>query len=98
MFFPFFTQEVKCGNERLNITNQQNAHSSSVAVKQIVNLYQVIFQQNELHRKILAFSVSNDNKTVRIYDHYSLINEDQTSFYRHPIKKFDFTSEDDKEK
>lgn len=98
MFFPFFTQEVKCGNEGLNIADRQNAHSGSVAVKQIVNLYRAVSRQNELHRKILAFSVSNDNEAVRIYGHYPLINGDQTSFYRHPIKKFDFTSEDGKEK
>lgn len=90
--------EVKCGNEALNIADRQNAHSASVAVNAVVELYRAVSRQEELHRKILAFSVSHDNEAVRIYGHYPLINEKDTSFYRHPIKKFDFTSEDGKEK
>jgi hypothetical protein len=34
----------KCGNEGLNIADQQNAHSSSVAVKQVVDLYHKLFR------------------------------------------------------
>lgn len=98
MYFPFLTSEVKCGNEALNIADRQNAHSASVAVNAVVELYRAVSRQDELHRKILAFSVSHDNEAVRIYGHYPLINEKDTSFYRHPIKKFDFTSEDGKEK
>jgi hypothetical protein len=40
MYFPYLTMEVKCGNEGLNIADRQNAHSSGVAVKQVVDLYQ----------------------------------------------------------
>jgi hypothetical protein len=35
---------------------------------------------------------------VRIYGHYAAIDGPKTTFYRHPIKTFDFTSEDGKEK
>ena len=33
-----------------------------------------------------------------MYGHYALIKEKHTLFYRYPIKKFDFTSEDGEEK
>lgn len=58
MHFPFFTCEVKCGNEALNIADRQNAHSASVAVKGFFELYGAISRQGEVHRKILAFSES----------------------------------------
>ncbi|KAI9682367.1 MAG: hypothetical protein M1817_000421 [Caeruleum heppii] len=98
MYFPFLTSEVKCGNEALNIADRQNAHSASVAINAVVELYRAVARQDELHRKILAFSISHDNETVRIYGHFVLIDGKDTSFYRHSIKKFDFTSEDGKEK
>lgn len=55
-------------------------------------------RQDELSQKILTFSISHDNEAVRIYGHYMLIKENHTLFYRHPLKKFDFTSEDGKER
>ncbi|KAI9670787.1 MAG: hypothetical protein M1817_003898 [Caeruleum heppii] len=98
MYFPFLTSEVKCGNEALNIADRQNAHSASVAVNAIVELYRAISRQDELHRQILAFSVSHDNRVVRIYGHYALIDGKDTSFYRHLIKSFDIVSDDGKDK
>jgi hypothetical protein len=35
---------------------------------------------------------------VRIYGHYLIIDGNKTTFYRYPIKTFDFTSEDGKDK
>ncbi|EDN02279.1 predicted protein [Histoplasma mississippiense (nom. inval.)] len=35
---------------------------------------------------------------VRIYGHYALVKEKQTTFYRRPIRKFDFTEQDGKER
>lgn len=98
MYFPFLTCEVKCGDQALNIADRQNMHSASVAVKGIVELFRRVKRQKELHRTILAFSVSHDNEAVRIYGHYPLINGDNTSFYRHPIHKFDITALDGKDK
>ena len=98
MFFPFLTVEVKCGNEALNIADRQNAHSAAVAANAVVELYRLVSRQEELNRKILTFSISHDNEAVRMYGHYPLIKDDITLFYRHPIKKFDFTSEDGEEK
>ena len=98
MFFPFLTCEVKCGAAALDVADRQNAHSMTVAVKGIVELYKAVKREKELHQEILAFSISHDHSTVRIYGHYAIIENDKTTFYRHPIKKFDFTSEEGKDK
>ena len=98
MYFPFLTCEVKCGAAALDIADRQNAHSMTIAVRGVVELYRAVNREKELHREILAFSISHDHSAVRIYGHYALINGSTTTFYRHPIKKFDFTSEEGKDK
>jgi hypothetical protein len=55
-------------------------------------------REKELYRELLAFSISHDYSTVRIYSHYALIDGSKTAFYYYPIKKFDFTSEEGKVK
>jgi hypothetical protein len=100
VYFPFLTCEVKCGNEALNIADRQNMHSASVAVKGIVELFRRVSRQEpiktknvqsleKIHQTVLAFSVSHDNETVRIYGHYALLDGDTSSFYRYPIHMFD---------
>ncbi len=55
-------------------------------------------REGELHREILAFSVSHDDRTVRIYGHYPIIDGNNITFYRHPIREFSFTELDGREK
>ena len=98
MYFPFLTCEVKCGAAALDIADRQNAHSMTVAVRALVELFRSVKREKELEREILAFSVSHDHSSVRIYGHYPVIEGDKTTFYRHPIHKFDFTALDGKEK
>ncbi|TGO54959.1 hypothetical protein BCON_0099g00240 [Botryotinia convoluta] len=98
MYFPFLTCEVKCGTAALDIADRQNAHSMTLAVRGIVELFRLVKREKELHREILAFSISHDHRTVRIYGHYPIINKESTTFYRHPIRTFDFTELDGKEK
>jgi hypothetical protein len=98
MYFPFLTCEVKCGATALDIADRQNAHSMTIAVKGIVELFRVVKREKELHQEILAFSISHDHSSVRIYGHYPIVNENKTTFYRHPIYKFDFTTMEGKEK
>ena len=98
MFFPFLTAEVKCGNEALNIADRQNAHNAAVAANAVVELYRLVSRQDELNRKILSFSVSHDHRAVRIYGHYAVVKGKDTSFYRHPIRNFDITDQDGKDK
>ncbi|KAK0636609.1 hypothetical protein B0T17DRAFT_85635 [Bombardia bombarda] len=98
MYFPFLTCEVKCGASALDIADRQNAHSMTMAARGIVELFRLVKREKELHREILAFSISHDHETVRIYGHYPVIDGNKTTFYRHPIRKFDFTELDGKEK
>lgn len=91
MYFPFLTCEVKCGNVGLHIADRQNAHSMTLAVRGIVELFRLVKREKELHREILAFSISHDHETVRIYGHYPVIDGGKTTFYRHAISKFDIT-------
>ncbi|KAL8924719.1 MAG: hypothetical protein Q9208_003909 [Pyrenodesmia sp. 3 TL-2023] len=100
MYFPFLMGEVKCGEEALARADRQNMHSSSVAVNALVQLFRAIpptvgedgkttLRIQELHRQILAFSISHDNTSVKLYGHYAIIEGDKTSFYRYPIVQSD---------
>ncbi|KAK5311491.1 hypothetical protein LTR93_011703 [Exophiala xenobiotica] len=98
MYFPFFSGEVKCGAAALDVADRQNAHSMTLAVRGAVELFRLVKGEQELHREILAFAISHDNETRRIYGHYPVIEGKETTFYRHPIDKFSFTRLDGKEK
>ncbi|KAG9228182.1 hypothetical protein BJ875DRAFT_528176 [Amylocarpus encephaloides] len=98
MYFPFLTCEVNCGATALDIADLQNAHIATMAVRGVVELFRQVKREQELHREILAFSISHDHRTVRIYGRYPIIEGDKTTFYRHPIHTFDFTVLDGREK
>ncbi|KAH8704461.1 hypothetical protein GQ44DRAFT_819750 [Phaeosphaeriaceae sp. PMI808] len=98
MYFPFLACEVKCGNAAIDVADRQNAHSMTLAVRGVVKLFSLVKRQNELHRKIIAFSISHDHRSVRIYGHYPIIDGDEFTCYRHLIKAFDYTSEEGKDK
>jgi hypothetical protein len=98
LYFPFLTCEVKCGAASLDVADRQNAHSMTIAVRGIVEFFKLAKREKELHREILAFSISHDHAAVRIYGHYPVIDGNKTTFYRHTIRRFDFTELDGKEK
>ncbi|KAL2048740.1 hypothetical protein ABVK25_010992 [Lepraria finkii] len=66
----------------------------TVAVRALVELFRSVKREKELDREILAFSISQDYRSVRIYSYYPVIEADKTTFYRHPIHKFSFTALD----
>lgn len=98
MYFPFLTCEVKCGAAALDIADRQNAHSMTLSVRAIVELFRCVGREKELDREILAFSISHDHRAVRIYGHYAMIEGKGQKYYRHPIREFSFTELDGKEK
>lgn len=100
MHFPFLTCEVKCGVEALEYADRQNAHSMTLALRAIVELFRLVKRERELHLQILAFSVSHNHETVRIYGHYPVIDKStaKTEYYRYPIRKFDFTELDGRDR
>lgn len=90
MYFPFLTCEIKCGAAALDIADRQNAHSMTLAVRAVVELFRLVKREEEINREILVFSVSHDHRSVRIYGHYAVTNGPETTFYRHPIREFSF--------
>lgn len=98
MYFPFLSCEVKCGAAALDIADRQNAHSMAIAARAIVELFRAVKREKELHRDILAFSISHDHRTVRIYGHYAEVDEPEPRYYRYLIRTFDFTELDGREK
>jgi hypothetical protein len=64
----------------------------------VVELFRAVKQGEQLHRDILAFSVSHDHRLVGIYGHYPVIEDQKTTFYRHPIREFSFAELNGKEK
>ncbi|RYP54089.1 hypothetical protein DL768_001091 [Monosporascus sp. mg162] len=97
MYFPFLTCEVKCGG-MLDVADRQNAHSMTLAVRAIVELFRAVKREGEIHRQILAFSISHDDKSVRIYGHYPVVDGEETMYYRHPIDHFLLTGLNGREK
>lgn len=98
MYFPFLTCEVKCGAVALDIVDRQNAHSMTLAVRGVVELFRYLKREKELDREILAFSISPDHCAMRVYGHYAVIDGVKTTYYRHPIRKFDFTEMEGEDK
>ncbi|RKU40529.1 hypothetical protein DL546_000368 [Coniochaeta pulveracea] len=97
MYFPFLTCEVKCAGA-LDVADRQNAHSMTLAVRAIVELFRVLKREDEVNRQILAFSISHDHRSVRIYGHYPVIDGKDVKYYRHPIHMFDITALDGRDK
>ncbi|KAM0413564.1 hypothetical protein ACHAPT_013659 [Fusarium lateritium] len=98
MYFPFLTCEVKCGAAALAVADRQNAHSMTLAVRAVAELFRAVKREDEVHRQILAFSISHDHRSVRIYGHYPVVDGKNIKYYRHPIHEFSFTALDGKEK
>lgn len=63
----------------------------TIAVGSVVELYEAVKREKELDREILAFSVSPDHRSVRIYGHYPVIDGEEVTYYRHPVHEFSFT-------
>jgi hypothetical protein len=97
MYFPFLTCEVK-GAAQIDTADRQNAHSMTLAVRAIVELFRLVKREQELHQQILAFSISHDSRSVRIYGHYPVIEGKDTTFYRHPIRTVDLLELEGKDK
>ena len=50
MYFPFFSGEVKCSADALDVANRQNAHGMTVAVRALVELFRSVKREKELDR------------------------------------------------
>ncbi|KAM3068342.1 hypothetical protein ACMFMG_009480 [Clarireedia jacksonii] len=88
MHFPFLTKEVKTGAMGLDIADNQNLHSITIAVRAIVELFKLVGREKELHREILGLTISHDDKSERIYAHYPYIEGDKVTIWRHTVDQF----------
>ena len=92
MYLLFFSTEVKRGAAALDIADRQNAHTQSVILRGLYTLFRLVGREKELHREINGFSRFHSDVDVRrIWGHYAVIDGDNVKYYRHPIRKFDFT-------
>ena len=66
MYLPFLTCKIKCRAAALDVANQQNAHSQTVALRGLIELFRLVGQENELHQEISGFSISHSDECVRI--------------------------------
>ncbi|KAK4142105.1 uncharacterized protein C8A04DRAFT_30219 [Dichotomopilus funicola] len=82
----------------LQVADCQNAHSMTLAVRAVVELFRAVKREDEIHRQILAISISHDNQCVRIYGHYPVIDGENTKYYRYPIHSLDLIALDGKKK
>jgi hypothetical protein len=98
LYFPFLICEVKCGAAALDVADRQNAHSMTLVVRAVVELFLLVKREKELDREVLAFSISHDHESVRICGHYPVVEETKTFFYRCPIRQFNFTELEGKDK
>ena len=68
---------VSCSATNLfDVVDRQNAHSMTCAVRGVVEFYKAVKREKELHQEILVFSISHDYRSMRIYDHYAIIEEE----------------------
>ncbi|RDI78292.1 hypothetical protein Vi05172_g11703 [Venturia inaequalis] len=98
MLFPFMTREVKRGNIGLDIADRQNAHSHTVALRGLVALFRLFGREQELHGKILTYSIAHDHRTTRFYGHRATIQGQSILCWREEIDAFDFRTRKGKDR
>ena len=96
--FPFFTAEVKCGKEALDIADRANTNSMTIALRAVVELYRQAGEVMKVHRQTLGFSISHDDGSVRIYGHYPEIDGDTTTYHRTAIRAFSYADNNAQER
>ncbi|KAL6897057.1 hypothetical protein GGI43DRAFT_428835 [Trichoderma evansii] len=94
--FPFLTYEMN--DVSIDDADLLNAHNMTLAVRSVVELFRLVNRQDELHRQTLAFSLSHDCTSVRIYGHYAEIDGERTMYYHHEIHRYTFEYEDEEGK
>ena len=66
IYLPFFTSKVKSRMSALDIADRQNLHNQTVSLSNLVKLFQTTGRLDKLDREVNGFSISHNNKDVRI--------------------------------
>ncbi|KAL3440857.1 hypothetical protein BJX65DRAFT_289673 [Aspergillus insuetus] len=113
MFFPFFTAEAKDADRLIEEAEAQNAHAMALALRGVVRLFQLANREQDIHRRVLGYSIAFNHSSVRIHAHYPVFTEEdsqeessqpesssppEASYYRQTLRKFDFTDPSGKER
>ncbi|KIW13813.1 hypothetical protein PV08_06593 [Exophiala spinifera] len=93
IYFPFLTSEVKCGKQGLDLADRPNAHSMTVALRGVVDVFRKANRASEVHRRALGYSISHDDRSVRIYAHYPEVDGENTLYFRETIKELNIGDE-----
>lgn len=94
MYFPFLMCEVRCGDQNLDTAENQNMHSSSVAIRALLRIeqeadkYRLEKRMARLNGRILVFSISHNHREARLYGHYALIHDEQWTYHRYCVNIF----------
>lgn len=65
-----------------------NTHSAIVAVRAVVELLKLVGREKELHREIVAFTLSHDDKSVRHFAHYPYIDGERVTIWCRTVDQF----------
>lgn len=65
----------------------------TLAVRGIVHLFRHVHREEELHHRVIAFSISHIDSFIKHHGHYAEKHGQNTKYYRHTIKSFAFTND-----
>ena len=96
IWFPFLLCETKCAAGSLSQAECQNMHSSSMAVRAIIELHRVadVARAADLSGQVLVFSVSHDLQCIKVFGHFAIITPEDTSYHCYPVVSLLLDSED----
>ncbi|KAL3441091.1 hypothetical protein BJX65DRAFT_314195 [Aspergillus insuetus] len=104
MLFPFLTAEAQCEGEGVEEAERKNMHSIGRALSGVVELFKLAKGENDLHRRILGFSVSYNSSMACVHAHYSVVAKKtstsavKVSFHRRLIRRVMWAADNDKDR
>jgi hypothetical protein len=96
MLFPYLTAQVECGRRGLTIAEWKNMHSMCIAMRALCSVSQTANYVENVHRRILGFSISYDSERLQISGYYPEIEDDEVTFYQWPVASLSFWNKHDK--
>lgn len=98
IYFPFLTGEVKCGKQGLDLADRPNAHSMTITLRGVADVYRRANRLKDVHRRVLGFSISHDDNGLRLYAHYPEVEEDNITFWRETLREFSLSNDQGKDR